>query len=40
MKVISSKDGDLVSQFDNINEKDITAADRVVNLPIQIRDTP
>ena len=39
MKVISSKDGDLLSQFDNINEKDLTPGEKEANLPIQIRDT-
>ena len=39
MKVISNKDGDLLSQFDNINENDITVLERLLNLPPQIRDT-
>ena len=40
MKVISNKDGDLLSQFDNINENDIPVLKRLVDLPPQIRDTP
>ena len=40
MKVISNKNGDLVSQFDNINENDIPVLERLLNLPPQIRDTP
>ena len=39
MKVISSKDGDPLSQFDNINEKDLTPRERLANVPIPIRDT-
>ena len=38
MKVISNKDGDLLSQFDNINEIDIPVLERLINLPPQIRD--
>ena len=40
MKVISNKDGDLLSQFDNINENDIPILSRIADLPIQIRSTP
>ena len=40
MKVISNKDGDLLSQFDKINENDIPVLERFINLPLQIRDTP
>ena len=40
MRAISNKDGDLVSQFDNINENDIPILERLANLPPQIRDTP
>ena len=39
MKAISSKDGDLLSQFDNINENDIPVLNRLADLPVQIRDT-
>ena len=40
MRVISNKDGDLLSQFDNINENDIPVLNRLADLPVQIRDTP
>ena len=40
LKVISNKDGDLLSQFDNNNENDITVLGRLLKLPAQIRDTP
>ena len=40
MRVISNKDGDLLSQFDNINENDIPVLERLADLPVQIRDTP
>ena len=40
MKVISNKEGDLISQFDNINGNDIPVLERLPNLPPQIRDTP
>ena len=40
MKVISNKDGDLLSQFDKFNENDIPILERNINLPPQIRDTP
>ena len=39
MRAISNKDGDLVSQFDNINENDIPILERLANLPPQIRDS-
>ena len=40
MRVISNKDGDLLSQFDNFNENDIPILHRLADLPVQIRDTP
>ena len=40
MRAISNKDGDLVSQFDNINENDIPVRNRLADLPVQIRVTP
>ena len=40
MRSISNKDGDLLSQFDNINENDIPVLNRLADLPVQIRDTP
>ena len=40
IRVISNKDGDLISQSDKINEKDIPILDRLQDLPVQIRDTP
>ena len=40
MRAISNKDGDLLSQFDNINENDIPILNRLADLPVQIRDTP
>ena len=40
MKSISDKDGDLLSQFDKINEIDIPILEQLANLPVQIRDTP
>ena len=39
MRVISNTYGDLLSQFDNINEKDIPIIERLADLPVQIRDT-
>ena len=39
MKVISNKDGDLLSQFCSINENDIPVFERIADLPPQIRDT-
>ena len=40
MRAISNKDGDLLSQFDNINENDIPVLNRLADLPVQIRDKP
>ena len=40
MRAISNKDGDLLSQFDNINENDIPVLNRFTDLSVQIRDTP
>ena len=40
MKVISNKDGDLSSQFDNINETDVPVPERLADLPVQIQSTP
>ena len=40
MRAISNKDGDLLSQFDNIRENDIPVLNRLADLPVQIRDTP
>ena len=40
MRAISNKDGDLISQFDNIIENDIPVLNRLADLPVQIRDTP
>ena len=40
MRVISNKDGDLLSQFDKINDNDIPILNRLAHLPVQIRDTP
>ena len=37
---MSSKDGDSLSQFDNINENDIPVPERFADLPLQIRSTP
>ena len=39
MRSITNKDGDLVSQFDNINENDIPILERLADLPPQIRDS-
>ena len=39
MRAISNKDGDLLSQFDNINENDNSVLNRIADLPVQIRDT-
>ena len=38
--MISNKYGDLLSQFDNINENDIPVLERLADLPPQIRSTP
>ena len=40
MRAISNIDGDLLSQFDNINENDIPILERLADLPPQIRFTP
>ena len=40
MKVISNKDGDLLSQIDNIKENDIPIFSRFIGLPPQISSTP
>ena len=40
MRVISNKDGDLLSQFDKIKENDVPILERLADLPPQIRDTP
>ena len=40
MRAISNKDGDLLCQFDNINENDIPILERLADLRPQIRDTP
>ena len=40
MRSISNKDGDLLSQFDNIKENDIPILERLADLPPQIRDSP
>ena len=40
MRVISNKDGDFLSQLDNINENDIPVLERLANLPTQIQSTP
>ena len=39
-RAISNKDGDLLSQFDNINENDIPVLNRLADLLVQIRDIP
>ena len=39
MKVLSNKEGDLLSQFDNNKENDIPVLERLINLPPLIRDT-
>ena len=40
MRAISNKDGDLLFQFDNINENDIQVLNRLADLPTQIQSTP
>ena len=40
MRAISNKDGDLLSQFDNVNENEIPILNRLADRPVQIRDTP
>ena len=39
MRAISNKGGDLLSQFDNINENDIAILEMLVDSPPQIRDS-
>ena len=38
--MISNKDGDLFTHFDNINEKDIPVLKSLADLPPQIMSTP
>ena len=40
MRVISSKNSALSSQFDNINENDIPTLKRLADLSFQIKSTP
>ena len=40
MRAISTKDGDFLFQFDNINENDIPIRNRLADLPVQIQSTP
>ena len=40
MRALSNKDGDFLSQFDNINQKDISLLERLANLPTQTQSTP
>ena len=40
MRSITNKDGDLISQFDNINENDIAVLEKLADLPPPNRDTP
>ena len=40
VRAISNKDGDLLSQFNNINENDIPTLEGLADLPPQIRDSP
>ena len=40
MRVISNKDGDLLSPFDNINENGIPVVERLADFPPQFRSTP
>ena len=40
MRVISNKDVDLLSQFDNINENDVPVLERLADLPPQFKSTP
>ena len=39
MKVLSKRDGELLSHFDNINENDVPVLERVVDLQPQKRHT-
>ena len=40
MKVISNKDGNILSQFDDINENDIPVLEKLADLPPQTKSTP
>ena len=40
IRAISNTDVDLLPQFDNINENDITVLERLADLPTQIQSTP
>ena len=40
MRAISNKNGDILCQFDDVNENDIPIFERLQDLPVQIRDTP
>ena len=40
MRVISNKDGDLLSQFDYTIENDVPILEKMQDLPSQFRDTP
>ena len=40
IRVISNKDGDLLSQFVNFNENDLPVLDKLIDVPPQVRDTP
>ena len=40
MRLITNKDGDLLSQFDNISENDIPILSRIADLPTQIQSNP
>ena len=40
LRVISNNYGDLLSQFDNINENGIPVLEQLGNLPPQIKSTP
>ena len=40
MRVMSNKDGAMLSHFDNINENDIPLLSGITDLPQQLRDTP
>ena len=40
MRVISNRDGDFLSPFDNFKGNDIRVLERLANSPPQIRDTP
>ena len=40
MRVISNKEGDILPQFDNISENDISVLEKLADLPPQIQSTP